>query len=113
MKNINFNLAQKSNFESSVKEFSQKNQEKIFSIDKIVFFSSSDSKNKLNSSINFTIDSLYAYTDIAIYINNNSEEVTLKNTLKNVKILNVKITKEPLIGEPNLYFKSINDFKNI
>lgn len=104
------NLLNKKSFEESVISFIEKNQETIFSINKIVFFSSSDSKNKSSSVSNFTIQNLYTYTDIALFIDNNSEENTLENTLKNVEISNIKFTKEPTVGKPNLYYKSINDF---
>ena len=103
-------LFYKKAFEESVMNFSKKNEKKIFSIDKIMFFSSCDSKNKSSSPTNFTIENLYTYTDIAIFINNNSEENTLENTLKNVKIYNIEFTKEPQLGKPNLYYKSINNF---
>ena len=62
----------KKSFENKVLDFANKNQTTIFSIDKIVLFSSCDSKNKTSSQTNFTIENLYAYTDIAIFINNNS-----------------------------------------
>lgn len=97
-------------FEESSIAFVEKNKEKIFSINKIIFFSSCDSKNKTSSPTNFTIENLYTYTDIALFINNNSEENTMKNTLKSVKLANIKISKEPLYGTPNLYYKSINNF---
>ena len=104
------NLLYKKTFENSIISFAEKNEEIIFSINKAVFFSSSDSKNKASSPTNFTIENLYTYTDIALFINNNSEESTLENTLKKVKILNIKFTKEPILGTPNLYYKSINNF---
>lgn len=103
-------LLQKKDFENSVISFSEKNSKTIFSINKVVFFSSSDSKGKSSSLTNFTIENLYTYTDIAIFINNNSEESTTENTLKKVKIDNIKLTKEPTVGQPNLYYKSINSF---
>src|SRR5699024_6208760 len=87
-----------------------KNKETIFSINKVVFFSSSDSKNKSSSKTNFTIENLYTYTDIALFINNNSDENTAENTIKSLKISNIKFSKTPTLGEPGLYFKSINDF---
>lgn len=104
------NLVGRRNYENSVVSFSQKNMEKIFSINKIVFFSNSDSKNKSSSLTNFTIQNLYTYTDIAIFIDNNSEENIPKNTLKNLKITNIEFDKKPIVGEPQLYYKSINDF---
>ena len=100
----------KKSFENKVLDFAKKNQTTIFSIDKIVLFSSCDSKNKTSSQTNFTIENLYAYTDMAIFINNNSDEHTLENTLKSLKISNIKITQNQNIGQPNLYYKSINDF---
>lgn len=97
-------------FENVVLDFERKNQKTIFSIDKIIFFSSSDSKTKTSSKTNFTIENLYTYTDMAIFINNNSDDNTLENTLKSVKITNIKITQNPNVGQPNLYYKSINNF---
>ena len=105
-------LKRKKNFESDIASFSEKNEKTIFSIDKIVFFSSCDSKNKTSSQTNFTIENLYAYTDIAIFLNNDNlqENDTTENTLKNVKITNIKFTKQPEMGIGNLYYKNVNDF---
>lgn len=103
-------ISNKKSYEKSVIGFIEKNKEKVFSINKIIFFSSCDSKRKTISPTNFTMENLYTYTDMALFINNNSEENSLENTLKNVKISNIKITKKPLIGEPNIYYKSINNF---
>lgn len=109
-KMIYTNALNKKNFENSIMSFVEKNQETIFTIDKIVFFSSSDSKNKTSTISNFTMENLYTYTDIALFIDNSLEQDNLENTLKNLKITNIKFTKEPSIGQPNLYFKSINNF---
>ena len=103
-------LLYKKTFENSSISFAEKNKETIFSINKIVFFSSCDSKNKASSITNFTIENLYAYTDIALFIDNNSEENNMENTLKSVKISNIKFTKEPILGKPKLYYKSVQDF---
>ena len=85
----------KNNYENSLLSFAEKNENTIFSIDRIVFFSSSDSKNKSSSRTNFTIENLYAFTDIALFINNHSDENTLENTLKEVRINNINFTKLP------------------
>ena len=103
-------LLYKKNFENSVISFAENNQKTIFTINKIVFFSSSDSKNKSSSPTNFTIENLYAYTDIALFIDNNSEENNFENTLKKLKITNIKFTKEPTVGKANLYYKQIDNF---
>lgn len=104
------NLLNKKTFENSMISFAEKNEETIFTINKIVFFSSCDSKNKTSSTSNFTIENLYSYTDIALFIDNNLDENTAENTLKNVKISNIKFKKEPTAGKPNLYYKSVENF---
>ena len=96
------NNIKKNNYENSVLSFAKKNEDTIFSIDRIVFFSSSDSKNKTSSSTNFTIENLYAYTDIALFINNHSDENTLENTLKEVSINNINFTKLPTIRKSKI-----------
>lgn len=108
--NVYNGLLQKKTFTNNIISFAEKNKKIIFTIDKIIFFSSSDSKNKTSSSTNYTIENLYTYTDIALFIDNNSEKNTLENTLKSVKISNIKFTKEPKEGKPNLYYKSIYNF---
>lgn len=103
-------LRKKKEFENEILSFSEKNEETVFSINKIVFFSSCDSKNKTSSQTNFTIENLYAYTDIAIFIDNGQKEISSENTLKNVKITNIKFTKQPESGTGNLYYKNVNNF---
>lgn len=100
----------KNEFEKSILPFAEKNESTIFEIKKLMLFSSSDAKNKNISASNYTIENLYQYTDIALFISNDSEEKNLENTLKKVSIENINYTKRPLLGEPNLYFKSINNF---
>ena len=78
-------------FENDVLAFWNKNQKTIFSINKCVFFTSCNAKNKTSSNTNFTIENLYQYTDIALFIN-------------------LKYTKEPSIGSPKIYYKNINSF---
>lgn len=102
----------KKNFEDEMLSFANKNGNQIFTIDNVYFFSSCDSKNKTSSSSHFTIENLYQYTDIALFINSPSSEKTLENTLKKVYINNIKFDAPPLLGKPNLYFKSIEKFAN-
>lgn len=96
--------------EKSSLSFVDKNKETVFSIKDIVFFSSCDSKNKTSSKSNFTIENLYSYTDIALFIDSYPDENSLENTLKEVSISNIKFSKAPSIGEPKLYFKDLNNF---
>ena len=100
----------KRNFENSVIDFSSKNEETVFEINKVTFFSSCDAKNKSASSSNFTIENLYQYTDMALFITSPNEEKTLQNTLNSVYIDNIQFTKAPTLGTPNLYYKNIYNF---
>lgn len=99
----------KTNFEKEILSFSDKNQETIFEINKITFFSSANVKNKNISANSYTIENLYQYTDMAFFINNKDEK-TLENTLKKVSIENLRINTSPTEGNPQLYFKSIKHF---
>ena len=98
------------NFENSIISFNEKNKEKIFSINKLVFFVGCNAKNKNGSQTNFTIENLYTYADIALFLDNNSNEDLLENTLKNVKITNIKFNKKSSLGNSDLYYKNVNDF---
>ncbi len=100
----------KKTFEEDMLRFASKNQSMIFTIDSITLFSSADAGYKTNTANNFTIQNLYQYTDIALFIKHISEEDTLENTLKKVRIENVQFSNIPKLGTPRLYFKSIHDF---
>lgn len=100
----------KKNFEEDVLSFANKNETTIFTINKMTLFSTCDAKNKTASSTNFTIENLYQYTDIALFITSPSEEKNLENTLKKVWIDNIKYTITPSVGEQKLYYKNINNF---
>lgn len=87
----------KTNFETNILSFADKNQSTIFEINKIALFSSCDAKNKNISVSNYTIENLYQYTDIALFVTNKSAEKTLENTFKKVSIENIKFTTLPSI----------------
>ena len=86
-----------------------------FSVNKIVYFSTANANSTINQNSSFTINDLYQITDIAIFINNNSNgNYTNKNTLKKVTLSDINFNLAPNVGEPNLYYKNLNDFsKNI
>lgn len=100
----------KKNFEDDMLSFADKNQSTVFTVDSITLFSSADAGYKTNTANNFTIQNLYQYTDIALFIKNTSDEDTLENTLKKVRIEHIQFSNTPKIGNPSLYFKSLNDF---
>ena len=112
-KNVYNKLKSKKYFENDITSFSEKNKNTIFSINKIMFFSSCDSKNKTTSQTNFTIENLYAYTDIAIFIDNNilenkNEQINSEsNSIENNET-NMEEQKETLTAENTL--KNVNNF---
>lgn len=81
-------------------------QNNIFSINKIVFFSSAFGESTPNTNNTSTLKNIIQYTDIAIFIDNNSDTYSLENTLKSVTIENFKFIDLPKIGQPNLYYKN-------
>lgn len=99
----------KKDFENSILHIADKNENPIFKLENVILFSSCDSKNKTSSANHFTLENLYQYTDIALFIKSTSAEKTLENTLKEVSIENINFST-PILGEPNLYFKSLEYF---
>ncbi len=102
----------KTSLENSISKINKNNDNEIFKINKIVFFSSCNADTTINNS-SYTITNLFQYTDIAIYINNSSDNFTNlseENTLKSVYIDNINFNNLPQIGSPSLYYKNINLF---
>ena len=91
-------------------EITEGDFEHIFSIDKITYFSSCNAKAETNTNSAFKISNLYQFTDIAIFINNNSNEFNSKNTLKSVELTDFKYETTPTIGKQSIYYKNLNDF---
>ena len=87
-----------------------KNHKSIFTIDKIVLFSSCNSDSSVNANSTININNLTQYTDIAIFINNASDEYDLSNTLKSVSIKNFSFNNTSNLGTYNIYYKSLTDF---
>lgn len=100
----------KGNFEKSILPFANKNEKTIFTINQIVYFSNCDAKNKNINTSNYTLENIYQYTDMAFFIDSPIEEKTKENTLKSVSIGNINFNTKPNLGNPSIYFKSINDF---
>lgn len=103
-------FSNKLSFEDFALDIYDKNNKQIFTIDKIVFFSSCNSDSSVNTNSTININNLTQYTDIAIFINNSSEEHDLSNTLKSVSIKNFSFNNTPQLGTYNIYYKSLTDF---
>jgi hypothetical protein len=82
----------------------------IFTIDKIVFFSSCSADSSINSNTTTTINNLLQYTDIAIFIDTPNKDLSLENTLKSVSIKGFSFNASPNLGTPKLYYKSLTNF---
>lgn len=97
-------------FENKIKLENSFKQDTIFSISKIVLFSSAFADSNLNTNTSTTIKNLFQFTDIAIFIDQNSSEFDSSNTLKSVSIENITFNTKPNLGNPNLYFKDLTTF---
>ncbi len=101
------NKIQKKLFVNNLMEIVEKNQDPIFSIEKIhlcssanvIYNSSSDGEILRNLSI-------YQYTDIAIYLNNYQDEngLTNENTIKELYIDNIEIIIDENEGNQSLNY---------
>lgn len=101
----------RNNFELDVLTISNNNSTTIFSLDKIFLFSSANATHN-DETQNFWNLNIYQYTDIAIYINNNSDcFVSNKNAVKSLYIDNIHFS-ETSKGIKNIYYKDINTFGN-
>lgn len=94
----------------SILKIQQKNEDSIFSIKKITYFSSCNANGDTNSNSSFTISNLYQYTDIAIFLNPESNNLSNKNTLKSVSLSDIDFILKPSVGIQNVYYKNLYDF---
>lgn len=107
-----FSYSSKKKFENWILLKTDQESNSIFSINNITFFSSCNANSVVNANSSITIKDLYQFTDIAIYINNNSNEknYNLRNTLKEVWIENISFATPPSSGTPSLYYQTLNNF---
>ena len=86
----------------------ENNKDEVFKIDKIVLCSSANAID-LSEEQNLQDLSIYQYTDIAIYLDN-GDELTSKNTVKDLYISDIYIEGKEDIGKRSLYYKNILNF---
>lgn len=106
---IILNYANNKKFAEDINNFAKLNAKTVFSIDKIYMYSSAGAtENKEDRPVwNLNINQ---YTDIALYINNRSEQtLNYENAIKNIYIENIRFSGFEQ-GKPSLYYKDINDF---
>lgn len=100
----------KTSFEKDVLNIANKNANPVFSINNITLFSSADSQAEIQSNSALNLKNLFQYTDIAIFLNPNGDNLTSENTLKDVFIDNINFATSPEVGAPSLYYKVLSDF---
>lgn len=98
-------------FVNNMIEIVEKNENPIFSIEKIYVCSSANAIDHTEEQNLNNLD-LYQYTDIAIYINNNNEDenLTEKNTVKELYIDNIDLQLNSNIGTTNLVYTNLLKF---
>lgn len=108
-------IAQRNRFTKQLILISEANREPVFRIAKILKYSSADATDNTVEQ-NLQDLSISQYSDIALYIDNFSEELTEKNTIKELYIDNFKIDVDYQYGTPTLYYKNpltISKFRKI
>lgn len=108
---VHADLINKYLFEESVEKVAQLNATTIFSLDKILIFSSAHAThNVVNNKAVWDIN-VSQFSDIAIYLNNHgSNPLTYENTIQSLYIDNIQYRKIPEVGTPTLLYKNVNQF---
>lgn len=102
-KNISYGEFAKQNM-----EVYENNKDQVFKVEKILICSSANATD-LSEKQNLQDMSIYQYTDIAVYINN-GEELSNKNTVKELYIDNISLEGNSDIGKKELNYKNILKF---
>ena len=78
-------------YKQSIEELESTYTSRLFSVNKVVVYSSANATTSNNSKSSLDISQ---FSDIAIYINNNSNEgFTNKNTIKELYINNIELSR--------------------
>lgn len=105
-------LLNRISFQENILYMSELNSKTVFSLDKILLFSSASAEhNDVTNKALWDIN-LSQFTDIALYINNTSSknELTSENTIYSLYIDNITFNVPPALGTPNLFYKNVNNF---
>ena len=80
------------NYKNNISELESTYTNRIFSIDKIIVYSSANATDSETTKSSFNISQ---FSDIAIFINNNSNNIfTKENTIKELCIDNIKLSRK-------------------
>ena len=97
-------------YANKITKIAEENKDVIFSIEKILIYSSAGIEN--NNQSNLKDLGICQYTDFDIYINNKNSitDINEKNTVGQLYIDNIKIESQNNSGEKILNYKNFNDF---
>ena len=102
------NHIKKNKFAKNNVELYENNEDSIFKVKKIVICSSANATDKSEEQ-NLSNLSIYQYTDIAVYIDND-EELTEENTIKELYIDEIELIGNSDIGAKSLTYKKTTEF---
>ena len=105
----------RNHFANELIAFYEQNKETVFKVSKVIKYSSAEATDNTVEQ-NLQDLSISQYSDIAVYIDNMSDEITEKNTIKELYIDNFKIDVGYQYGTPGLYYKNpleISKFRQI
>lgn len=83
-------------FEKNILEIAELNSKDIFSLDKIFLFSSADATNNSTSNANWDLN-ISQYSDIAVFISNDKNNLSNENSIKKLYLDNFKFNTTPSI----------------
>ena len=98
-------IAEKNKFTKDTIEIYERNKEPTFRVSKIIKYSSAEAIDN-SSEQNLQDVSIHQYSDMAFYIDNLSNGVTEKNTIKELYLDNFNVEVEYNGGEHILYYKN-------
>lgn len=99
-------------FQKNIKKDIISTSEEIFpfTINKQIFYTGITPKSTTYSNTENWLLSISQYTDIALYIQRNSKELTDSNTINSLYIDNFNFLTKPKIGVPALYYQNPMNF---
>ena len=106
-----YKMVKEYQYSAEMESISAKNENTIFSIDKIMLYSSAGAVDKSEGATMQDLN-ICQFTDIAVYINNKGyiEELKDENTVKELYINNIKLETPTERGIKKVAYKNPNDF---
>lgn len=98
-------ISNRNHFAKEMIQIAEANKEPIFKVSKIIKYSGAEA---IDNTVEQNLQdlSIQQYSDIAIYIDNKSEELTEENSVKELYLDNFNINVGYKYGTPTLYYKN-------